>query len=202
MKIIGITGGVGAGKSTILDELALGYDAMIVKADLVGHHLMEPGQPCYQPVIALLGQSIVREDGVLDRGRIAALIYQDENLRLAMNCIVHPAVKSYILECIHQEAGKGRVYFFVEAALLLEDRYNEICDEIWYIYAHPEIRRKRLKEERNYGDDKIDQIMASQMSDEVFSEQCDVKIDNSGTMEETRRQIACRMSKRGSQYGQ
>lgn len=196
MKVIGITGGVGAGKSTILDDLELHYDAAIVKADLVGHQLMEPGQPCYQSVIALLGASVVSPDRTLDRGRIAAFIYQDETLRTAINSIIHPAVKSYILEYIHQEEERGRKYFFVEAALLLEDHYDEICDEIWYIYARPDIRRRRLKEERGYGDDKITRIMAIQLDDQGYYDKCDVRIDNSGTLDETRRQIERRINGR------
>ena len=84
---------------------------------------------------------------------------------------------------------------FVEAALLIEDHYDEICDELWYIYADERVRRARLKSDRNYTDERIDGIMENQLSEEEFSEACDFEIDNSGEFEETKKQIDQRMSK-------
>ncbi|HBA63793.1 MAG TPA: dephospho-CoA kinase, partial [Lachnospiraceae bacterium] len=80
-----------------------------------------------------------------------------------------------------------------EAALLIEDKYDEICDELWYIYAGEEIRRERLKKSRGYSDEKIDSIFASQLSEEVFRSHCDVIIDNSGVFSQTKEQIRQRM---------
>ena len=80
-------------------------------------------------------------------------------------------------------------YFFFEAALLLEEHYDEVCDELWYIYASKEERRMRLKRDRGYSDAKIDAIFASQMSEEAFRSACAHVIDSSGTMEETQAQV-------------
>lgn len=82
----------------------------------------------------------------------------------------------------------------MEAALLIEDKYDEICDELWYIYADEHVRRERLKQDRGYTEHKIDEIMASQLSEEEFSDHCDFEIDNSGDLEDTIRQIDQRMS--------
>lgn len=90
---------------------------------------------------------------------------------------------------IREEEKKGTDYFFIEAALLIEDHYDTIVDEMWYIYADEDTRRKRLKESRGYSDSKIDDIFASQSSDDVFRRFCSVVIDNSGSIEDTKIQL-------------
>ena len=90
---------------------------------------------------------------------------------------------------IKEARQKGFAFFFIEAALLIEDHYDKIVDELWYIYADEDIRRKRLKESRGYSDEKIDGIFDSQSSDDTFRKHCSVVIDNSGSIKETREQI-------------
>lgn len=193
MKIIGVTGGVGAGKSQVLDYIEETGLAVIVKADEVGHQVMEPEGICYPAIVKLFGPNVVRSDGTLDRSAIAGEIFGNEPLREQLNAIVHPAVKTEIRGRIQQEHSKGTKYFVIEAALLIEDKYDEICDELWYIYAGEEIRRERLKKSRGYSDEKIDSIFASQLSEEVFRSHCDVIIDNSGVFSQTKEQIRQRM---------
>jgi len=200
MRIIGITGGVGAGKSEVMDYVASHYDAAVIKADQAGHLLMQPGQVCYQPVIELLGQCIIADNRELDRSKIAAIVYNDKGLLKRLNGIIHPAVKAYILQQINQHKASGRSYFFIEAALLLEDHYDQICDEVWYIYAHPDVRCRRLQESRGYSKEKINKIMSNQLADEVFAQRCDVKIDNSNEREDTKRQIDFRMQRLKEQF--
>lgn len=195
MPVIGVTGGIGAGKSEILQYMASHYDAVVVQADRIGHLLMQPGGVCYQPVIKLLGTSIIKADQLLDRSKIAAIVYADKRQLLQLNEIIHPAVKTYIKKKIEQQRACGTRYFLIEAALLLEDHYDQICDEIWYIYAKEEIRRDRLKKSRGYSDSKIDQILASQLTEEEFRQRCDVTLNNSDTLEETIKQIELRMRK-------
>lgn len=195
MKIIGITGGVGSGKSEVLKYLADHYNCAVVQADKAGHLLMEPGRSCYQPVIDLLGQEIIQQDGMLDRKKMAALVYADKKLLAGLNEIIHPAVKTYIQQKIDGGKDSGRQYFFIEAALLLEDRYDQICDEIWYVYAHPDVRRARLKSGRGYDDDKINGIMKNQLPDAEFFKRCDAVIDNSSSFENTIIEIDLRMRK-------
>lgn len=113
-----------------------------------------------------------------------------EKLLAGVNAIVHPAVKKRILEMMADEERRGvNDYFFIEAALLIEDHYDTIVDELWYIYADEKVRRKRLKDSRGYSDRKTDDIMDSQSSDEVFRSYCSVVIDNSGSIEDTKRQL-------------
>lgn len=193
MRVIGITGGVGSGKSEVMNYIGRNYEAAIIRADDAAHYLMQPGQACYTPVGKLLGPGFTDECGNLDRKKMSAVIFKDENMRKSINAIVHPAVKKYIKDAIIREQREGTPYLFIEAALLIEDKYDEICDELWYIYADEQIRRKRLIHERGYSVHKIDEIMASQLSEEEFSRHCNFEIDNSGDMENTIAQINQRM---------
>ena len=97
---------------------------------------------------------------------------------------MHPAVQQAILEFIDNEKSKGTTLFVLESAILLETGYNAICDEMWYIYADEQSRRERLKESRMYSDEKIDGIMANQLAEEQYGENCLVVIDNSGDFDD------------------
>lgn len=190
MKIIGITGGVGAGKSEVLKLIRDNYNCMIVLADDIGNQIKEPGEPCYEPLIRLLGRDILDDNGYIDKPKMAAKIFADSSLLEKVNEIIHPAVTARIMELANRARNEGRCdYFFIEAALLIECGYNDYVDEMWYIYARPEVRRERLKVSRGYADSKIDNIMASQLSDEAFREGSDVVIDNSDDLDNTKRQI-------------
>lgn len=190
MKIIGITGGVGAGKSELLSYLVQNYSCRVLLADEVGNRVKEPGQPCYHALVKLLGESVLDSNKEIDRKRMADMIFGDEHLLQRVNAIIHPAVEDYIFEQIRIERERGQIaFFFVEAALLIECGYDRKLDELWYIYAEPEIRAKRLRESRGYSDEKIHGIMTSQLSDEEFRRVCKVVIDNSGTLEQAYEQI-------------
>ena len=192
MKVIGITGGVGAGKSEVLRYIKERCNCRILIADEAAHILQEPGQPCYQPLIDLLGNEILQDDGQIDRKQMAKQIFigSKETLLPQVNAIVHPAVKKYILSEIEREKQAGAIdYFFIEAALLIEDGYVSICDELWYIYATQTVRAERLKKARGYSEEKIDGIMNSQSDEETFRRHCAVVIDNSGDLEETKKQL-------------
>ena len=193
MKVIGVTGGVGAGKSEILTYIAENWDAAVVETDEVGYLVMRPGKSCFAPIVELFGPGILQEDGTLDRAKIAELVFGDKELLEKLNAIVHPAVKRYIQKAIERERELDTDIFIVESALLVEDKYNAICDELWYIYADEETRTERLMKNRGYSKEKILSIFANQLSEDEFSEQCDFEIDNSGDFEDTKEQIKQRM---------
>lgn len=189
-RFIGITGGIGAGKTEILKYIKKHYKCEIYLADSVAHEVKEPGTECHRELVALLGEDILGPDGRLDRGRMAERIFSDGELLKRVNAVIHPAVKKYLLERLEKARLEGRTeLFFVEAALLIECGYGELADELWYVYADEETRRKRLRESRGYSVERMDGIMASQLSEEQFRENCDFVIDNSGTPEESFAQI-------------
>lgn len=180
MKVIGITGGVGAGKSALLSYIAEKYHCRILLADEIAHKVKEPGQACYEELVRILSPAILNEDGTIHKGKMAERIFESEDLLRKVNSLIHPAVKKMILDEIAATRAEEKIDFlFVEAALLIEDGYLDIVDEMWYIYAREEIRRGRLKESRNYSDEKIDAIMNSQLREEEFRKYCSVVIDNS-----------------------
>lgn len=190
MKVIGITGGVGSGKSALLSYIKGKYDCEIILADEAAHRVKEPGQPCYQKLIELLTDDILNEDGTINKKEMAAKIFESDELLEKVNAIIHPAVKEMILQEITRLKKEGKTcFFFIEAALLIECGYLNIVDEMWYIYAREDIRRKRLKESRNYTDEKISAIMDSQLKEEEFRKYCKVVIDNSGSLEDAYEQI-------------
>ena len=191
MKFIGITGGVGAGKSTVLDLLKENFNCKVLLADEVAASLMKSGQDCFNQVVALpWPESIVGLDGEIDRPKMAKFMFADDRLREAVNAIVHPAVEREVLNQVETERDAHNIeYFFFEAALLIECGYGKLVDEMWYIYATEEVRAKRLKESRGYSKERIEQTMASQRSDASFRQQADQVIDNSGDKGDTLRQL-------------
>ena len=102
MRVIGVTGGVGSGKSFVLNYIEEHFDARVVKADDVGHLLMMPGQVCYEPVIQLFGDWVVNEDGSLNRETIAQIVFEKKDMLEKLNKIIHPAVKKYIIREIER----------------------------------------------------------------------------------------------------
>lgn len=188
--VIGITGGVGAGKSQVLALLEQEFHAALLVADTIGHQVMEPGHRCYEWIIEEFGTDILTEEKAIDRKKLSAIVFSDEVRLKKLNSIIHPAVKEYIrseISRIHKEQPSRIIV--IEAALLIEDHYDEICDEIWYIYASEDIRRKRLKESRGYSDEKIDSIMKNQLSEAEFRQNCQKIINNSGTLTETLQEL-------------
>lgn len=189
-RLIGITGGVGAGKSEILSYIRKMYKAEIYLADEVAHKVKEPGEVAYGPLVDLLGKDVLQEDGFIDKGKMAEKIFADKKILEKVNGIVHPAVRFFLEDAIAKARENGETeWFFIEAALLIEAGYKEMVDELWYIYAEKSVRVKRLKDSRGYSDEKIKAIMEKQLSEEEFRRECDFVIDNSKTLEHAYRQI-------------
>lgn len=190
MKFIGITGGVGAGKSEILNYIRRHYSCEIYLADEVAHEVKNPGTECFGQLVELLGADVVAEDGTIDKKIMADKIFADASLLQKVNDIIHPAVREYLLKHLEEAKRNGKIeLFFVEAALLIEGGYGKLVDEMWYIYAREEVRRQRLRNNRGYSEEKIDRIFASQLSEEEFRKNSDFVIDNSDSLETSYQQI-------------
>ena len=189
MITIGITGGVGAGKSTVLDFLEQEYQAYVMKADEIGHLVMEPGQSCYEPVIALFGKQVIKNDKTIDRRLVSDVVFSHPDMLEKLNHIIHPAVKEYIRRQLALKKEEEQRICVVEAALLLEDHYEEFCDTVWYIHTDSEIRIRRLMESRGYTREKSMSIIASQAPEEFFRTHTDYVVTNNTDLEETWQQI-------------
>lgn len=186
---IGITGGVGAGKSAILKYLEQKYEAYIIVADELAKELEEPGKKVYEKLVQSFGDAILSQDKTIDKKAFANLIFGDEDALKKADSIIHPAVKEEILSRIKAKEAEGTGFFVVEAALLIEEGYDKILDELWYIYADEAVRFKRLEENRGYTVEKSLSIMRRQKSDIEFRKYCNRIIDNSSELCETIDQI-------------
>ena len=190
--VIGITGAAGSGKTSVLTHIRerMGERARIILADEVAHIIRRRGEAAYEPLVELLGREVLGAYGEIDRGAMAQRIFADKELLEAVNSVIHPAVNAWIHGEIDRERSLGRLDILcIEAALLIENGYSAIVDEMWYIRVSDAVRRRRLKETRGYSDERIDGIAAGQLSDGEFMAHADVVIDNDGTPEETCRQI-------------
>lgn len=186
MRVIGITGGIGTGKSTLLHLLKEEYGAYIIEADSLAHKLMMPGEEAYKEIVDTFDREILLPDGNIDRTVLGGLVFKDERALSNLNRIVHPAVKKWILEDIAKKRLKGAVQLYViEAALLIEDGYEEICDELWYIHTDIEERIRRLLASRGGNVEKWNNIIANQSPESYYREHCAVIIDNGNNWEKT-----------------
>lgn len=183
--IIGITGGVGAGKSSVLEILKTEFGARVILADLVAHDLMEPGMEGLAKVVKALGDSFIRKDGSVDRKALAEIIFNDEAALKTMNGIIHPMV----WETIKNEAEICEEYLVIIEAALFDTAPKGLFDEIWYVYTTEENRIARLMESRGYTREKCESIIRQQDSEEVYRSHACRVIDNNGNAEDTEKQI-------------
>lgn len=198
--IIGIFGGIGSGKSTVLNILKEEYKAHIIEADKIAHALYLPGEEGYRIVLSLLGEEVLNEDGSLNRKRMGEILFQNSSLLAALNEKIHPRVRERIVEEIRhisadsenalkeEKEEKRRQNFVkpliaVEAALLMPE-LDELFDRKIYIYADRESRIERLAQERNYSREKTLRIMENQPSEEEYRAYCDLEIDNGQSRED------------------
>lgn len=181
MKVIGLTGGIGSGKSLVTELLKEKYHAYILNTDEIARKQMEPGGVSYPSVVDYFGGNILSGDGMINRKKLAEIVFLDEEKRLKLNMLTHPLVLDEVKQKILQCKNKGDIpYVIIETALMIEAGYEENCDEVWYVYTPEEERRKRLKQSRGYSDEKIDAIFESQSKDEAFRNRFTKIIENTG----------------------
>ena len=185
MKVIGITGGVGSGKSEVLGILERDFGAELLIADEIAHQVMEPGMPAYRRIVEALGTDFLSGDGRIDRKALAKRLFGDGEALGTVNAIVHPAVWKAIedgIRCSRKEL------VIVEAALF-DEEHNRLFDEVWYIFTSEENRVSRLMASSGYSREKCLDIMKNQKSEAEFRAMADRVIDNNKTVADVRRQI-------------
>ena len=175
--ILGLIGGVGAGKSTVLTLLKDHYGFYVIQTDLTARRLLEPGEAAFEEIAALFGR--------IDRARLAEQIFKDPQKRKQVNAITHPLTWNAVLTEAYS-CGSERVV--IETALPSKE-FRDKCDEMWYLYTSEENRISRLMESRGYSLEKSMAIMESQASDEEFRALADAVIDNNHSQECTAAQV-------------
>lgn len=201
MKTVGLTGGIGSGKSTAA-RLLSDLGAEIIDADLVGHSVYAPGTEGWERVVAAFGRGIVAPDGSIDRKRLGALVFSDRAQLARLNAIVHPLIGEAIRKQIAARRAAGSITpIVVEAAVLIEAQWQSLVDEVWLVVARRETVLARLLAERKLDQAAIEARIASQLGDEERRRHAEVLIENDGTVEELRRQIEKLWSERCSAIG-
>ena len=190
MKVYGITGGAGTGKSEVIKMLQQNFGGCVIMSDEVARELMQKGNISSQLIVEYFGRDILMDDGEIDRKKLADHVFNNKEALEKLNSMTHPYVKEEIRKLIAEAEASGECRFVaLESAILLECGYEDICDEFWYVYTKPEIRRQRMKETRNYSDEKVDSVMRNQQPDEVFFEQCSFVIKNNTTLSDVYAQL-------------
>ncbi|MBQ6368834.1 MAG: dephospho-CoA kinase [Parasporobacterium sp.] len=191
IMVIGVTGGVGTGKSTILQILKEKYNAVIIIADDIARDLMMPHEASYEAAVRYFGEDILTEGpgSPIDRAHLAQIVFHDPEKLEALNNMTHPLVKTKIRSLIDAYQSEGRGLIVLETAILIRAGYLDIVDELWVICADYETRVQRLMASRGYTREKTDSIIRSQMSDEEMTQYAALVIDNSRSIDFTEEQI-------------
>ena len=190
MRLIGLTGNIASGKSTVM-ALLRELGAVTVDADKLVHQLMEPDTPVTQAIAEVFGPEVLDERGAVNRKALAAIVFRDPAALRRLEAIVHPAVRRAIREEIARwrAAPNPPPALVVEAVKLVEGGQHEMYDSLWVVVADPEVQRQRLVERRGLSPEEAEARLAAQPPLEPKLKLADVIIVNNGSLEELRRQV-------------
>lgn len=197
MKIIGLMGGVGSGKSTVADILEKKYGAHLIITDEIAKRLYEKGEESYQKIVSYFGTGILNNDGEINRKKLSEIVFADKDKLEKLNSFVHPLVMKCVIKEIddikatneHKQKEKQVKYIVIETALLIEAGYRDLCDIVWYVAVEEEVRKQRLMNIRGYSEEKINAILKNQMSDKDYSDNCDRILYNNGELYDLEKEI-------------
>jgi dephospho-CoA kinase len=181
MILVGLTGGIGSGKSTVSALLGR-RGAVIIDADAIVHELQEPGQPVFEAIVDEFGSGVVGADGALDRAALAAIVFADADRLAALNAIVHPAVGAEIARRMVEEA-EGDHVVILDVPLLVESGRNDMAG-VLVVDVDPEVAVARVVEFRGMDADDVRARMARQVSRSDRLEKADFVIDNSSDLDD------------------
>jgi len=176
MIVIGLTGGILTGKSTVSEMLAQ-RGAVIIDADKIGHEAYKPHTETWQQVIETFGREILRENGEIDRKKLGEIVFNNPQALARLNEIMHPQMHSMMREEIERLRGEGVEMVVLEAAVLIEANWTDLVDEVWVTVAPEETAVKRLQNRGGLTKDEARARIGSQLSFEERAKHADVIID-------------------------
>jgi dephospho-CoA kinase len=186
--VIGLTGGLGSGKSTVA-EMLRELGAVVLNADQIGHQVYAPGGPAYQEVVAAFGPQVLAADGSVDRRRLAGIVFQDPQALQRLNAITHPRIREGIRQRLRELASQGTRVAVVEAALLLEAGWDDLVDEVWVTVCPPEVAARRAAERSGISLEEALARVRAQMSNEERVRRAQVVINTDTDLAKTREQV-------------
>jgi dephospho-CoA kinase len=189
MLTIGLTGGIGSGKSTVAKILAeLGAPSL--DADKVGHSIYAPGGPAYQEIVAAFGERILAPDGTVDRKKLGPIVFADPAELKRLNSIVHPKMLAEMRAMVAAIRSRGETKpIVIEAAILIEANWMPMCDEVWLVTAAHEHVIGRVERERGMAREQIEARIRAQLSDADRMRYASLVIKNDGTLDELRAEV-------------
>ena len=188
MLVVGLTGSIGTGKSTVAAMLAA-RGAWVVDADRIGHALQEPGPACHRQIAEAFGAEILEPDGRIDRRRLGARVFADPEARRRLEAIMHPAIWEACEREVRRAEAAGAPFSVVDAALILEAGQRHRFDVIVVVAAPEEVQMQRLAAERGLSEAEVRQRLQSQWSPALKAAHADVVIDNGGDLSATEAQV-------------
>ncbi|GBD10947.1 Dephospho-CoA kinase [bacterium HR23] len=188
MVVIGVTGGIGTGKSTVTSILReLG--AVVIDADKIGHEAYRPGTQAWQEVVEAFGKDILLPSGEVDRKRLGALVFNDPQALARLNAIMHPKMYTMAQERIQQAKAQGHRVIVLEAAVLLEAGWDPLVDEIWVVTAPEEVAVQRVQARSGLSREAVLARLRAQMPQEERVKRAHVVVENAGSLEDLRRTV-------------
>ncbi len=187
MYVIGLTGGIGSGKSTVAKTLEE-QGAKILSADVIGHEVYNPGRPAWQEIVNEFGHEVVAGDGTIDRKKLGAIVFSDPKHLAALNSIVHPRMKGMMRERLASLARQGVKIAVLEAALLFEAKWDDLADEVWVTVVPPKVAAKRTSERSGLPEEQVLERIRSQLSNAERKRKAHVVIDTDCDIEGTTQQ--------------
>ncbi|MFC1932072.1 dephospho-CoA kinase [Chloroflexota bacterium] len=187
-KVIGLTGGIGSGKSTVSQCLAeLG--AVILDADKVGHEVFKPNTEAWCDVVATFGKEILTPGGEVDRKRLGEIVFSNPEALLRLNQIMHPRMYDMMKAQIEEYRRQGVDVVVIEVILLIEANWTSLVDEVWVTVASEDTVIKRLKHQRGLDEEQTLARIRSQLPSEERVKHADVVINNDGDLDEVKAKV-------------
>ncbi len=191
--VVGLTGGIASGKSTVSEHLAA-QGAHVIDADAVGHHVITPEGEAYPEVVAAFGTEILAEDGTISREKLGAIVFADPARRTELNNISHPRMAEHMaaeIERLRLRAEEDQPLLIVlDAAILFEAGWDALCDTVWTVEAPPELAIARLVERNGFTREQAQARLDAQMSNEERAARADRVLHNAGSLAELRAAVA------------
>jgi len=189
MYVVGLTGGIGSGKSTVAGMLEQ-LGAAILSADLTGHEVYAPGRPAWQEIADAFGRDVVATDGTIDRAKLRNIVFSDPKELARLNAITHPRMKEMMREKIEVLGREGAEVVVLEAALLFDAGWDDLTDEVWVTVTPPRVAAERAAQRSGIPVEQVlERIQKAQMNDAERVARSDVQINTDCTIGETREQV-------------
>ncbi|MDQ4006389.1 MAG: dephospho-CoA kinase [Actinomycetota bacterium] len=187
MLLVGLTGGLGSGKSTVARLLA-DRGAVVIDADVLARRALDPGTHAYHQAVELFGEGILAPDGTIDRAALAAVVFADEEKRRSLESLTHPEVFRQLAETVETLRGTDSVVVF-DAALIVETGFHEVCDVLVVVTARVELQVERVMRDRGMERPEAEARIAMQLSPDRREEVADHVIRNESDLHELERQV-------------